>query len=116
MMPANMDDNGTENRVPIKLTNTGDGLQCQWINTRSKRFTEPFFYETFAKLRILDPKNRGHLHTSLLDEMRREGQMLGAVNPAVIIFHVSRCGSTHDLAAFLQHPGALLFLSEVPFF
>jgi hypothetical protein len=115
MTPVEMDDNPAENRVPFKLINTGATLQCKWTNTRSKRFTEPFFDETYAKLRVLDPKNRSQPYISDLDEMHHQGQVLDAVTPAVIIFHVSRCGSTLVSQLFASS-GRFIVLSEVPFF
>ena len=115
MTPADMDDNTAENRVPLKLINTEDGLRCKWLNTHDKRLTEPFFDETYAKLRILDPKNRSQPYISDLEEMQREAQKLDAVSPVVIIFHISRCGSTL-ISQLFATSGRFIVLSEVPFF
>jgi len=108
-----MDD--AENRVPYQLIHSGEELQCDWINTLDKRFTEPFFDDTYFSLRILDQKNRTQRYISALAEMQQKGGRLDSVTPAVFIFHLSRCGSTLVSQLFATS-GRFIVLSEVPFF
>ncbi len=115
MIPPATDDIGAENRVPFKLIPAEGALQCEWINTRNKRFDEPFFDDTASALRILDPKNRKEHRVTSLGQLTEEAQGLDAITPAVIIFHVSRCGSTL-VSQLLATSERFIVLSEVPFF
>lgn len=90
--------------VPSRLIDTAGGLAVEWRISDGGRFAEPFFEETLTRLRRA---GRGTLQTSLptLDA--------GGAEPAALIFHVSRCGSTlltRMLAALPEH----LVVSEAP--
>ena len=103
----------SENLVPIKLIKADGGSQCQWMDTYEARFTEPFFDNTIAACR-----RRGHhgpLKVSGLNEIEKNGASLNPVAPAVIIFHLSRCGSTLITQMFATS-GRFIVLSEVPIF
>jgi len=114
MIPEITDDTGRENRIPYKLVPANSELQCQWINAHDRRFTEPFFEETATSLRILDPKNRRQQLITPLHQMLQQAQSLDSVTPAVIIFHLSRCGSTLVSQLFATS-GRFIVLSEVSF-
>jgi hypothetical protein len=108
-----MEINGPENRLPIKIT-TGEGLlQCRWLNFYDKRFTEPFFDGTIATCRVLPYREPPQV--TGLDEIELAGVALGPVVPLVIIFHLSRCGSTLTTQLFASS-GRFIVLSEVPVF
>jgi len=110
-----MGDNRAENRVPVKLTYVNGILQCSWMNTYDKRFTEPFFDDTIFACRIRDQWDTAPPYTNSLFEMEMQGAALDMVVPSAIIFHLSRCGSTLVSQLFATS-GRFIVLSEVPFF
>ena len=115
MTPDAMDNTGAQNRVPFRLVQANDELQCTWLGTYNNRFIEPFFDDTMRHLRITYPQNRGNLGTGSLQLMQQEAQNINAAGPSVIIFHLSRCGSTLVSQLFASS-GRFIVLSEVPFF
>jgi len=90
-------------------------MQCHWLNTFEKQFTEPFFDETILKIKGL---NSAHSAISSVSDLCMFEEWAGGLNfvePTAFIFHVSRCGSTlvsQLLARSHQH----IVLPEVPFF
>lgn len=114
-MPLATDGFGPENRVPYKLIPADGALRCQWMNIHNKRFDEPFFEDTALSLRILDLKNRQHPLVTPLHQMVQQAKSLDNLAPAVVIFHLSRCGSTLVSQLFAASE-RFIVLSEVPFF
>src|ERR1700761_4509275 len=103
-----------KNWIPHKLEPTEKDIICHWLDAANAPFTEPFFDETIAKL---IHKRRAYSLTNSLSSlgvMQQRAGDLNEVKPRVIVFHISRCGSTlvsQLLAAPLRHT----VLAEVPF-
>ena len=102
-----------ENWVPYKLTSGEDRLQCEWMYTGDKEFTEPFFDETISKCRQLYCRDRKSV--SSVDILSQWSNEIESVPPSAFIFHVSRCGSTLASQLLALDRGNII-LSEVPFF
>lgn len=102
-----------ENWIPYKLSFVEEQPRCEWLDTREKDFTEPFFDETIAICR--QDNFRPYRSVSSMDVLPQWSQEIESVPPSAFIFHVSRCGST--LASqLLAEDRANIVLSEVPFF
>lgn len=104
-----------ENKIPYKLVKTNGGLHCHWLNIDNNGFTEPFFDETISRLKLLN--NQGQLSAQISDlpALEERARNLDLVQPAAIIFHLSRCGSTLTTQLFATS-ARFTVLSEVPFF
>lgn len=110
-----MDDNKLKDWIPYKLV-TGNGqVQCHWLNTIGKKFTEPFFDETISKCKSANSRYFTFSSVSDLVTMEEWGQSLDTVDPAAFIFHISRCGSTL-VSQMLATSDENIVLAEVPFF
>lgn len=91
--------------LPSRLVDTDGGTALEWRISDGGRFAEPFFEETLTLLRRA---GRGTRQTPL--SALETGPTL---EPAALVFHVSRCGSTlltRMLAALPEH----LVVSEAP--
>lgn len=99
----------------IKEQHSGIPL-CRWINSESVRFSDPFFDESIAWCRTKQKAEHSVFHSaSELSFLTLAAEQVIPVEPAAIIFHISRCGST----LFTQMLGAderNLVLAEVPLF
>jgi len=92
--------------LPGRLVDTASGPAVEWRGADGGRFGEPFFEETLTRLR------RAGRPTLVTPMTALE---TGGADPATLIFHVSRCGSTllsRMLAAIPEH----LVVSEAPIF
>ncbi len=87
--------------IPLHLV-PGAEWRVAWLATDGQGYTEPFFDDTLRRLRRLPANRGGELRTTPLAALEGvEGR-----EPDVIVFHVSRCGSTlfaQMLAALPQH-------------
>lgn len=104
-----------QNWIPYKLHEQYNSLCCRWCDAGVKPFSEPFFDESLSRILRESKINRSFHSTSITDMM---GEWLGkqeAVQPAAVIFHISRCGSTL-LSQLLSLNNKNISLSEVPFF
>ena len=110
-----MENFNPENRVPMTLARSGNELRCRWMNTYEKRFTEPFFYGTIRNLQFTYPENRDIFYSTSLRQMQQEAHSIAALSPSVIVFHMSRCGSTLVTQLFATSE-RFIVLSEVSFF
>ena len=97
--------------VPWKLSNS----QCEWLFTGNRKFTEPFFDDTVLVCRNLDENRKHYKVISELEMLPEWADDTNTLIPSVIIFHVSRCGSTL-LSQLLALDETHIVLSEVPFF
>jgi hypothetical protein len=102
--------------VPYKLFTADGAVMCKWLTLLSGRFTDPFFSDTvrLCEFRAAE-KKLGRSKASTLETMARAAEKLAPVSPAVVIFHLSRCGSTLVSQALASSP-RFCVLSEVPFF
>jgi hypothetical protein len=99
------------NWVPWKLSHRS----CEWLYTGDKKFTEPFFDDTISVCRNLDENRKRYKVLSHLEMLSEWADDINTLIPSVIIFHVSRCGSTL-LSQLLALDETHIVLSEVPFF
>lgn len=90
--------------VPSGLVVEAGGLAVEWRGGDGQRFTEPFFEQTLTRLR----RKGAALRTTPLLALETEG-----ADPAALIFHVSRCGSTLLARMLAALPGHLV-VSEAP--
>jgi len=98
-----------EGWLPTGIIFTASGVSVKWIEFGQKRLVEPFFPQTIQRLRATEPPARERVTTAeaLLAHARR----LPPSPPTIVIFHVSRCGSTL-LANALGTGERVLVLSE----
>lgn len=99
------------NWVPLKLT----GSFCNWLYLGNEKFIDPFFSDTISVCKKLSENRNAHKVLSDLDVITEWSDNITALNPSVIIFHVSRCGSTL-LSQLLSIDETNIVLSEVPIF
>jgi len=85
--------------APSRLVAGVDGLAVEWREGDGERFVEPFFDETLVRLRRA---GRGAFQTPL-SALETDG-----ADPAALIFHVSRCGSTLLARMLAALPGHLV--------
>ncbi len=97
--------------IPWKISQS----LCQWLYIGDKEFTEPFFDDTIAICRNLDENRKPYKVVSGLGMLADWSPGIDALSPSLIIFHVSRCGSTL-LSQLLALDKGNIVLSEVPFF
>lgn len=109
-----MTDLSLKNWIPYKLTGIGDQPLCHWLNTFTAPFTEPFFDETILKCIGLNSKHARTGSVSAIDMINEWADEMDDMEPAAIIFHVSRCGSTLVSQHLSMMPENIV-LSEVPF-
>lgn len=102
-------------RLPLKLNICEEGINCEWIFTGDKEFTEPFFDDTINVCRQFSENRIEQKTTTSLSSIIDQSQSSESATPAAIIFHVSRCGSTL-LSQLLSCDKRNVVLSEVPFF
>ena len=77
--------------LPQRLVFSGSRPEVEWIATDGSDYREPFFEETLRRLGKLPENARGERRRTGVDALEATGD---AAAPAVVIFHVSRCGST----------------------
>lgn len=99
------------NWIPLRLS----GMQCEWIYTGDKKFTEPFFSDTISACKSFQENRSSYKVITDLGMMAEWAGTAKAVNPSAFIFHISRCGSTL-LSQMLSLDESNIVLSEVPFF
>lgn len=102
-------------QIPYKLDKRDPSI-CEWLYTGGKKFDEPFFSDSISVCRQLKENSSCYKSISQLDMLDTwAGEFVDIPDPAAIIFHVSRCGSTlfsQLLGLEVKH----MVLSEVPFF
>lgn len=103
-----------QKQFPYRLLKD-DPLFCEWLCNTGGNFSEPFFNETISRLKLAKDNQRRFKSVAHIDMLADWTGAFPRRQPAAIIFHVSRCGSTlfsQLLALQQQH----MVLSEVPFF
>jgi len=99
--------------VPYKLELENNERYCRWLYIGDKKFTEPFFDQTILSCKQLPEYNPAYRVLSSLEMMTAWASNMQSVQPAALIFHVSRCGSTL-LSQMLALDEENIVLSEVP--
>ncbi|MEE6136237.1 hypothetical protein SKC41_07800 [Mycobacterium sp. 050128] len=97
--------------TPIRLDFSGPAPAVWWADLSGERFTDPFFDQTVARWES-GPTARPLVRTGL-DEL--EG-LDGApsLDPAGMIFHLSRCGSTLVSRLLGTQPGIVVVAEPAP--
>jgi hypothetical protein len=83
------------------------------MNIGDKQFTEPFFDDTVSAIRRTSMRS-SFRSVSTPEMLLQWSEAMQNVQPAALIFHVSRCGSTL-LSQMLSLDPQNIVLSEVPF-
>jgi len=78
--------------LPTGIIFTASGVSVRWIEFGDKRLSEPFFPQTIRKLRMSEPPARERVTGA--EALVTHARTLPPAPPAVVILHVSRCGST----------------------
>ncbi|RAJ80026.1 hypothetical protein CLV59_105133 [Chitinophaga dinghuensis] len=101
------------NSIPYQTILTGPAMKFEWLDAAQYRFTQPFFHNTIQELKKLQaPAFRQVKCVSTAEDILEWTKELPPPDPAAIIFHVSRCGST-TISQMLAEDEENLILSEV---
>jgi hypothetical protein len=99
-----------ETWLPVKWL--PDEKLLRWMRFDEKPFTEPFFDETLVRNRLLFEANRQKRQSVTTPQWLLQ-TIPAAAPPDLLVFHVSRCGSTL-LAQLLGSDADAQVLAEVP--
>lgn len=102
-----------EGWYPVKILEDEDGLSLQWMRFGDADFSEPFFDESIGRARIDYEENRRRFRSVTSVEVLKTFRSEWNSKIALLIFHVSRCGSTL-LAQLFTEVRNTTVLSEVP--
>jgi hypothetical protein len=97
--------------TPVRLDFSGPTPAVDWADLSSERFVDPFFDQTIARW-AAGPDARPLVRTGLeaLEALDREPSL----EPAGIIFHLSRCGSTLVSRLLGTLPGVVVVAEPAP--
>jgi gluconate kinase len=98
--------------LPVSISKFTPEPVVDWCRFGTRRFTESFFDRTVESA-LRDPFNLLFRHRTPLDTLLDVQREIPGLQPAGLIFHMSRCGSTlvsQMLAALPEH----IVLSEPP--
>ena len=103
--------NGLARWTPVRLDFSGPTPAVDWADLSSERFVDPFFDQTIARW-AAGPHARSLVRTGLeaLDVLDREPSL----EPAGMIFHLSRCGSTLVSRLLGTLPGVVVVAEPTP--
>lgn len=93
--------------TPVALSLAEGELAIDWGDLRGVRFAEPFLHQTVERWAAHDPAPLVRSGRATLEALDDEPSL----DPALIIFHLSRCGSTL-LSRLLGHLPGVLAVSE----
>ncbi|HWW26712.1 MAG TPA: aspartyl beta-hydroxylase [Caulobacter sp.] len=98
--------------LPAEVTQVEGRATVAWLRFGRRRLSESFYDDSLVRRRFL-PFNRLFAIRTALDDLEARAAALPALEPAGLIFHMSRCGST--LAAqMLAATPAHVVVSEAP--
>ncbi|CDO86029.1 hypothetical protein AWC29_28740 [Mycobacterium triplex] len=97
--------------TPIRWDLSGPAPALWWADLSAVRFTEPFFDQTVARWES-GPNARPLVRTGL-DELEAVDSA-PSLEPAGMIFHVSRCGSTLLSRLLATLPGVVVLAEPAP--
>ncbi|WAJ45187.1 hypothetical protein OK015_01260 [Mycobacterium sp. Aquia_216] len=97
--------------TPIRLDFSGPAPAVLWADLSAERFTDPFFDQTVARWES-GPNARPLVRTGL-DELAAVDSA-PSLEPAGMIFHVSRCGSTLLSRLLATLPGVVVIAEPAP--
>jgi hypothetical protein len=98
--------------TPVRLDFSGPAPAVDWADLSTERFAEPFFDETVARWASSGRGTRPLVRTGLdaLAALDREPSL----EPAGMIFHLSRCGSTLVSRLLARLPGVVVLAEPTP--
>jgi hypothetical protein len=98
-----------ERWLPIGFEFNGKSIIVRWMDFAGATLAEPFYIQTVRRLRLAIPPAAERV-TQVFD-LISQSESVPLIDPAVLIFHVSRCGSTL-LANALRLDKECVVLSE----
>ncbi|MCX6982622.1 MAG: sulfotransferase family protein [Verrucomicrobia bacterium] len=98
--------------LPVSISKFTPEPVVDWCRFGTRRFTESFFDHT-AEGALRDPFNLLFRHKTPLDTLLDVQREIPGMQPAGLIFHMSRCGSTLVSQMLAALPGHIV-LSEPP--
>ncbi len=99
------------NWTPIKLDFSGTAPVVYWANLSDERFVEPFFDQTVGRW-AAGPRSTQVVRTGLEALVALDAQP--SLEPAGMIFHLSRCGSTLVSRLLGTLPGVVVIAEPSP--
>ncbi|MFZ0906535.1 MAG: hypothetical protein WAN71_22210 [Mycobacterium sp.] len=97
--------------TPIRFDFSGPAPTIDWADLSAERFVEPFFDQTVARW-ATGPKARSLVRTGLEALVALDGEP--SLEPAGMIFHLSRCGSTLVSRLLGTLPGVVVLAEPAP--
>lgn len=98
--------------VPFRVSDEEGVPYIDWCYAGDTRFTEPFFEDT-VRVMLRRPFSLLFQHRTSFDELRDLCEGGRALEPAGLVFHMSRCGSTL-VAQMLAAVPCNIVISEAP--
>lgn len=108
-----MMNNPLQEWYPVRIIEDDLTLVVQWMRFGEPDFKEPFFDDAIAQARITYPENRKKFRSVTSLDILVGYQENWNQDVSLLVFHVSRCGSTL-LAQLLTEIPNTTVLSEVP--
>lgn len=97
--------------TPVRLDFSGPVPAVFWADLSAERFVEPFFDQTVARW-ASGPRTRPLVRTGLEALVALDGEP--SLEPAGMIFHLSRCGSTLVSRLLATLPGVVVAAEPAP--
>ncbi len=97
--------------TPVRLDFSGPAPAVYWADLSAERFVEPFFDQTVARW-ASGPRARPLVRTGLEALAALDGEP--SLEPAGMIFHLSRCGSTLVSRLLGTLPGVVVLAEPAP--
>ncbi len=97
--------------TPVQLDFSGPAPVVSWADLSAERFLEPFFDQTLARW-ATGPRARPVVRTGLEALVALDGEP--SLEPAGMIFHLSRCGSTLVSRLLGTLPGVVVLAEPAP--
>src|SRR5271157_2004467 len=97
--------------TPIRFDFSGPVPVVDWADLTAERFVDPFFDETVARW-VSGPDARPLVRTGLEALVALDSEP--SLEPAGMIFHLSRCGSTLVSRLLCAVPGAVVLAEPAP--
>jgi hypothetical protein len=97
--------------TPVRLDFSGPAPAVDWADLSAERFVEPFFDQTVVRW-ASGPRVRPLVRTGLEALVALDGEP--SLEPAGMIFHLSRCGSTLVSRLLGTLPGVVVLAEPAP--
>jgi hypothetical protein len=97
--------------TPVRFDFSGPAPAVDWADLSAERFVEPFFDQTVARW-ASGPRARPLVRTGLEALVALDGEP--SLEPAGMIFHLSRCGSTLVSRLLATLPGVVVAAEPAP--